>query len=799
MSAPELSNSEEQKRVQVGVSTRLSLVALIRRMSDELRRNGALNPSKKSVGSVRGKRLEIEHKGTLMNTFPCKAANERLCNQGHGVLAGIVALTASLPVLADSQTPAPRTGRDTQGMETVYVTAQRRSQQLQDVPISITALNGEELDQTTLTGVHEILSRVPGMALTRDGDTNGMQLTLRGVTAAAGKFGGASPIAFYLDSVPFGFVRTAFVPDVGGYDLDRIEVLRGPQGTLYGAGGENGVVRVVTHDADLDQYEFKARTGLSSMTDGGTGYRGDAALNVPIVEGKLAVRAVVGYQQLPGWIDRVPGTFPDSTLDGSVTKRDINEGNQRNLRLKLLARPTEQLSIGLSAWNSRTRFDAPQLGNSKNRSPAVRPEPMDTELDVYALKVDYDFAAFSVSSMSSYVDYASSSKSAGFADFFGGVPTFDTNLWSEVFSQEVLLNSRQEGPWRWSGGVFYRDAEDLTQQAQGAPFDDYSDFSEQMAVFGEVGRRFANDRWEWALGLRYFHDKAATRSNDNTIPTQANLPLTRIGDSFDALTPRAVLTWHPREDFIVYASYAQGFRSGSAQTPLALNLAPEFPAVNSDKLHNFEVGTKGAFFDGRIYLETAVYFIDWHDTQQVLFVEIPNTTGGASVLANASSASGLGFDLALTARPLKGLEFGASFSTNDLTFDDDVVQETGLLFSKGDRLASSPKYTINPFVAYSFPLGASGYQGTFSGSASYTSPVNTKRIGDPNGIDGESITLARAGFELTAPQHWSVGLSVDNLSNYDKSPAPLWNVPVFQFYAYRERPRTVNLQFDYEF
>jgi iron complex outermembrane recepter protein len=406
--------------------------------------------------------------------------------------------------------------------------------------------------------------------------------------------------------------------------------------------------------------------------------------------------------------------------------------------------------------------------------------------------------------MSSYVDYASSSKGAAITGFFGLADTFDTYLWSQVYSQEIVLNSRQEGPWRWSGGLFYRDAEDTTDQFTFGPhLDHFSDFSEQIAVFGEVGRRFW-DQWEWSLGLRYFHDETATQSNDNTIPGQANLPpFTRLGeDSFQALTPRAVLTWHPREDFMVYGTYGQGFRSGAAQTPLALNVAPQFPSVKSDKLHNYEVGAKGDVLGGRLSLETAVYFIDWQDTQQVLQAPVPGVPGVmAVVLANASSASGLGMDVALAFRPLQGLEIGASYSTNDLTFDEDVFSGVppSLLFSKGDRLDGSPEYTVSPFVAYSFPLGAGGYRGRFSADATYVSPANQKKLGDPNGVDGDPVTLARAGFILEAPRHWNAGLTVDNLNNYQGSAAVLSNVDVFQWFSYRERPRTVNLQFEYQF
>src|SRR5262249_46279186 len=151
------------------------------------------------------------------------------------------------------------------------------------------------------------------------------------------------------DSVPFALVKTAIVPDVDVYDMDRIEVLRGPQGTLYGANAQSGVVRVLTKDADVSAFELKTRVSTSATEYGGESYRGDLGVNVPIVQDTLAVRVVGGYQDLSGWIDQ-PG------------RNDANSGRVSNLRLKISARPLDRLSIDLSAWRSRTFYDAPYQG-----------------------------------------------------------------------------------------------------------------------------------------------------------------------------------------------------------------------------------------------------------------------------------------------------------------------------------------------------------------------------------------------------------------------------------------------------
>ena len=193
--------------------------------------------------------------------------------------------------------------------------------------------SGEDIDQSGLLGVTDALQTMPGVVAFNSNflTGGGTQIAVRGVGAASPVFAGASPIAYYLDSVPFGMIRTATMPDADPYDLQRIEVLRGPQGTLYGASAQGGVVRILTHDADLHKFEVKARGTFSSTAlSDSENFRGNLAVNVPIVEGKLAARAVVSYQQNAGWIDR-PG------------QPDANDSLYRTYRVKVNAQPSPTL------------------------------------------------------------------------------------------------------------------------------------------------------------------------------------------------------------------------------------------------------------------------------------------------------------------------------------------------------------------------------------------------------------------------------------------------------------------------
>lgn len=677
---------------------------------------------------------------------------------------------------------------DQQTIDEIIVTAQKRDERLQDVPISISVLRGGDLDKSTSEGITESLNRVPGVAaMPYSLQGGGTTVTVRGVAAGGPLFNGSNPVAYYLDSVPFGFVKSAIAPDANAYDLERVEALRGPQGTLYGASALNGVVRVLTHDADLNEFGFKARTSASSTEGGGGNYRGDMAVNVPIAPGKLAVRAIAGYQNLSGWIDR-----PD--------RKDSNDAEISNLRLKINAQPTEELSLSVFAWQSRTDNGAPSMGNDSERRGALLDESIATDYDAYGLKVGYDFARVSVVSMTSYLDYKNDSaidlRDAGLEGLL-----LSTGVSSHVFSQEVILNSTNNGAWRWTVGASYRSAEDRLIQdipSLNPPFGiNFGNGSEASALFGELSRRFLDDQFEWTLGLRYFEDDVYARQNALNAG-QADQPLYHATDSFDSTTPRAVLTWYPNSDLTVYASYAEGFRSGALQDP-----GIPFPSsLHPDSLKNYEIGAKGRLWGGRIQLDTALYYMDWQDVQQSLTVPYGVTI--VTALVNGDSASGIGVDFGVTAQLLDGLELEITVGWNDLAMDTPVsIPNGGVLFNKGDRLNLSPEYTAGASADYVFSIGRNGFEGRLSASANYTSEQSLRTIvgGVQQSIStGDPMLIARTSFSIRAPEHWEVTLFADNVNNeggtivgspFVGSPIPDWDA--------RVRPRTLGVQLDYRF
>ena len=672
---------------------------------------------------------------------------------------------ASLTSANDSSSSAPD-----RVLPEVLVTAEKREERLHDVPISITAVSGADLERSSVQGVTEALTRIPGVVASMGAEGAGTQIGIRGVGAGGPLLDGSSPIGYYLDSVPFSLVRSGIAPDANIFDLNRIEVLRGPQGTLYGSSAENGVVRVLTNDADLNAFDVKARVSGSDTDSGGGNYRGDAAINVPLIEGKLAIRGVVGYENDSGWINTLYGT-------------NVNSSTEKTYRLKINAQPTDQLSAGLSLWSSRYNADSPSTSDANLRADHPTPDPLWTYYDTYNLKLGYETPWFSVSSSTSYLDY-DNAFTLDLAAF--GAPGFisfsDTT--SHMYSEELLLNSTDnDSDWRWSAGSFYRNAGDRFFET--SPAVGFGDTSESYAIFGELSRRFLDRQLEFTVGLRYFHDDVAT-TKLLTTPNPYSAE-----DSFHATTPRAILTWYPSRDFTLYGSYSEGFRSGMPQYYTIAQTDPSLAPLKPDKLHNYELGAKLDFLDKRLSLDGALYYIDWRDVQQAVLVPF----GGVEInaLTNGNTASGPGLDLSVITRPLRGLNLGADFSWNDLTFDSNVYSAGAILFNKGDRLNFSSAYTGGVFSDYDFPLGPTGLDGMLSVSANYTSKQSNRGTGYL--AEGDNITLVRASFTLSSSaQHWSAMLFADNLNNSRAAYPAAYTV---SYWYPRPRPRTIGLQLEY--
>lgn len=676
-------------------------------------------------------------------------------------------------------------------LQEVVVTAQKRAEKLQDVPISISVVQGKELDSSSATGISEQLGRVPGLAVTTAQQGGGTVVTVRGVAPPFAYFNGSSTVGYYLDSVPFGLVKSGIAPDLDAYDLQRVEVLRGPQGVFYGADSLNGVVRVLTQDPDLNEFDFKMRTSGSYTQSGSANFRGDAAINAPIIDDVLGARLVLGYEDLSGWINR-------------PNKVDANSASLSNVRLKVDAKPTTDLSIGVSIWRSRDTYNDVSQGYTYNQNAETIAEPIENGFDTYGLKVAYQFQSFSVSSSTSYLSYKSFSivdLGPSIDDMANG-PLYG-DLRSKVYSEEINLNSTGEGDWQWSAGGIYRHGKDHGVQSLPTMPDilpepiGFTDASTSYAFFGQATRRLMEGLFDVSAGLRYFHDHVV----DTTDPGIFESP--PLVASFRNVSPRIAVNWHPDKNLTSYVSYSTGFRSGFGQGALTVLSDPDLPPVQPDKLSNYEFGVKGQTPGGLMVFDTSIYYIQWRDVQQAVNVFFNGV--GVSANVNGASASGPGVDFALTLNPMAGLSLGINIGWNHLTLDQAVISGGLVYFDRGDRLVDSPEYVAGLNADYTFPLGGSGYHGKLSASGNFASHyyANNAEPTDVVRFQGQNLTTGRASFAVEAPRHWTASLYVENIGNYTGSPIP--NNQSFPEAAFHEpdnllqriRPRTVGLQFEY--
>lgn len=677
-------------------------------------------------------------------------------------------------------------------IEEVVVTAQKRQERLQDVPISVSVIGEKSLESGPVRSLDSVLQSTPGFAGYQNAQGGVSRYSVRGVSSNTSLFNSASVVAFYLDDTPFAFVRFPVVPDASAYDVQRVEALRGPQGTLYGASSLNGVIRVITNDADLDDLKFKSRARFASTEDGAESYGVDGALSVPIIPGKLAARMVAGYADEGGWVD-----YPNASVN------DANDSQTKNFRLKVNAAPTDALGVELMTWHSKVDRGASNASRDDRTSADTFAPPFETEFDAHAVTITYDFGPVVLTSATTAMKW----NSAGLAD--AGPSVLKTEMEADLFAEEIRLTSSGDGLWRWSLGGLYRDEADENRQElfPEATFvnvdsDTHNEFkSRSYALFGELTRRFLDGKFETTVGARYFEDENTSNlisccfGGPPQVPYGKSQPV-----KSDQWTSRLVFAYHPAQDMTIFAGFSQGFRAGFAQQGLAILAAggeQNAPPVKPDKLNNYEIGIKGSASDGRIIYDLSAYYIDWSDTVQVVGYPIPgvnNTSIVVFIPINTASADGIGFDAAVGLDLSDRWRLDATVSWNDVAFADDVISGTSILYTKGSRTPESAETTASGHLGYRLPL-SDRYAIELEGGVNYTSKLLTQTSVGP--VSGDDLLRANAAITVTSSNGWSAMLFGDNLTDEDGRirPAPLGP----GFGSDRFRPRTYGLQLDYRF
>jgi len=680
-------------------------------------------------------------------------------------------------------------------LEEVLVTATRRETTTQSIAESIVAISGEDLSEGGIVDFASLTDSLPGVEL-RNAQPGSGSVSIRGISElnSANLYGGTgSAVGFYMDELPLTMAGN--FPDMATYDLERIEVLRGPQGTLYGEGSLAGTVRVITRAPDTEAFGGSIEGTFSDTTDGGDNNRLAGALNIPIVEDKLALRVVGTRDDRSGFIDS------RNFFSGAVMEEDANESEITTLRGSLLWQATEDLDITFTAGNSSLDISGRNRASDALYNTISLPENTDDDTDVFNLTLRYqtDFGEFT--SSTSYLereidgirDNGGLTPSVNFIFSLFGIPPRDgistqQTIEVEAKAQEFRLVSDSEGPLNWTAGVFYKehDSSFLLQGRAvpevpvetwqlvstlliGFPIDtslrtDTRNSTEQWAVYGELTWDISDDI-TLVAGGRYFEeerDSITDWTGTFVLLTGGPPPGSAVtsGDE-DLFNPRVSVTWDVSDDVMLYATYSQGFRSGG-QNDLFVFVPNGNVAYDSEELTNYEFGIKSQWLDNRLQFNASVFMMDWENLQTVV-AEGPGGVG--EVVGNVGDATTQGLDFELKALLTPQLELniaGAIFEaeTDEDIFVPDPSGGPALLLADGARIPRTSESSFSANARYQFEVGES-MDGFAMLRYSYVGDA-VDQIARQREIPSYDVLSARVGI---SGENWTATLFADNLTD----------------------------------
>jgi iron complex outermembrane receptor protein len=703
--------------------------------------------------------------------------------------------TASNGSIEESKKPADsNTGEK---LEEIIVTATKRQMNLQDVPFGISALTAGDLERNGASGAEDYLAEVPGVHYTALGRGRS-PIVIRGVSTEGSNLNNLqNTIETYVDDLPTLNRFSAWTnTDLNTFDIERVEVLRGPQGTLFGSGAIGGAIRIITNKPDLSRSSGKIEAGLGSTDRGEVGENVSGVINLPIVPDRLGVRGVGYVRHDAGYVDNV-----------RRDEADVDGGRTSGGRLMVAYAPADRLNLRLSVTHEHDIVDDspkafPQAqGANAYRWDGAIPERSDIKLSVFNLVGEYDFGAATLTSSTTY----GVRHSFFHTDFIRllstifnvGIDPDGSDAWikhdTDTFAQELRLTSKREGPLEWTGGAFFmRQHVELRQVASLSAlptlvFNDYVPInSKEKAVFGEVTYSLSK-KFSITAGARWF-DNTFVLAN-GTVAGAAGVfdtpDFAPVETGASAVTPKLSMSFHPTDRTHFYATAAKGYRVGQTNFNAGLNQGiPK--GFEPDSLWNYEVGMKSRWLDNRLKTNLAAFYIDWSNIQLQRFITLPN---GQQVnpIVNAGQAAIKGAEAELAFGVADGWEIGSSLTYTHARLDSVL---SGVPLTPGSTLPGSPDFSASSYVQFtteSLPAHASGYVRL---AHRYVGKV----FGDINNSDlvasdTYNVFDVRTGIYLG---RYEFALYGDNLANSDAA-VTRQSVGDIVPYAIRLRPRTIGL------
>jgi iron complex outermembrane receptor protein len=724
---------------------------------------------------------------------------------------GITSITSA------SGNNSPNSPNDESGssaLAEIIVSAQKRPEKLMDVPSSMSAISGERLEALQINTLTDLASYVPGLSITDGGAPGSRLIEIRGLSTGYYPTTG-SLVGTYIDDLPLGDSTSnargaLFGLDLNPYDIDHVEVLKGPQGTLYGANTMAGLVKYVLRQPDLQ--EFQASAGVDGgYIEGGDrpnwGVRG--AINLPIVTGAIALR-------LSGF-DKYTAGYIDDVLTGT---KDINYSTETGGRASLLWQITDGLSIRavVLAQNVNATNIAAVTLNGTTLQPLDGPftvssyfqQPDTQQSRLYSLSLDwkFNFATLTNSTGWSRISsYQVNDNTASFAPLVPGNPDalvpFILFLRASKFVDELRLTSPEKQRIQWMLGGYFTH-EDAYQVQNAPPFTpsyvplppadqvfyllstgDYKEYAEFANITYKI-----NERLDVSAGERF-----SEYINTSCPVTGGGVLVVGVQFECSSLPTTGVFVWmgnarfHLNEDALLYARVSTGYRPGSG-CPTCGNPSLGIPGiVNSDKTTNYEVGFKSLLFEKRLQLELSAFHIDWTDIQLTQVGRF-----GIIYPGNGGTAVSNGVEATAAYRPMEGLSVNATLAYTDAHLTQNAPGAGG---ESGDQLTGSPRLTSSLTADYSHPIAVRTSMLFGAGYRYKDAVVNQfEHTGQPLPMGPQNIVDLYTGLATEGVRIRLYGTNICNNRSYagllyiDDPTKPEF-VPV--------QPRAIGLSVDYQF
>ncbi len=610
----------------------------------------------------------------------------------YGMVSALALMTAG-PAWAQAE-PTPA---EPSSSEEIVVTSQKREQKLVKVPAAITAISGKDMTKRGIQTVQDLSFNVPGLTMREDGPGS-YTIFMRGL---ANPQGSGALVGMYLDEAPLTISGSSQLSPAT-LDYARVEVLKGPQGTLYGQGSAAGTIRFITNKPNLSEFGGSISGEMYAVSHGSVGGRITGVVNVPLVTDKLALRVAGSFEDGGGWIDQPAAGIKNG-----------NETRLTNLRFKLLWQPNDNFSAQAMVQLHRATTPLGLGFEEPDRTVAIGPNraklliPKIFNYDLYNLELKYNLGFADIVSATTYVDnkdqypFTYIPRLGNFQ--YGYVEGNDARYGTaHMFAQELRLASSNDGPFHWTIGGFFASGggslnvdyeykyAPLGNLPQGGGFlvSNQTYLARQSAVnyalFADASYDIT-DRLTIGAGVRYFHD-----SQRNYIQYGA-VPSTEKRGTFSSVDPRAYISYRYADNAQVYASYSEGFRSGG------FNSAP-FGSYGPEDIRTYELGTKGVFWNGKLQFDIALFQTDYNDMIRRRLVNVNGQF--LAELSNIGEVRSRGIEFGLMLKPVEGLTLMA----NGAYIDSKVVATDAAdqVNIPGDRTDYSPRFSYTLSAEYRF-------------------------------------------------------------------------------------------------